>query len=332
MRAARYRVGFVGAGGVAARHATVLSGFPDVAIVGFVDPDPDAARSLSESFGATVEGNVDDLLALEPDAVYVCVPPFAHGPAETTVLAAGVPLFVEKPLGLDTDFPEQLAAAVRAAGVVTGVGFHWRYSAAVARAKEVLDGRRVSLVAGAWLDKVPPVGWWPRRDGSGGQLVEQAVHVVDLARVLVGEVTEVYASADAEPPDVPGADVDGSAAATLRFASGAVGTLSTTCRLGWKHRAALELYADGIAVAVSEDGCEVRTADGHQWHPVDPMDAKRAVDRAFLDAVGGDHSAVLVDYPEALRSHQLACALALSAAEHRPVQLTQPDARTRSDA
>ncbi|MFG1928454.1 Gfo/Idh/MocA family protein [Cryptosporangium sp. NPDC048952] len=321
MRATRYRVGFVGAGGVATRHASVLAEFPDVAIVGVVDPNPDTARALSESYGATVEENVDDLLALEPDAVYVCVPPFAHGAAETTVLAAGVPLFVEKPLGLDEELPTQLAARAVAADIVTGVGFHWRYSAAVARAREALEGHRVSLVAGAWLDKVPPVGWWPRRDGSGGQLIEQSVHVVDLARVLVGDVTEVYAVADATPPDVPDADVDGSAAATLRFASGAVGTLSTTCRLGWKHRAALEVYADGIAVAISEEGCEVRTADGHQWHPVDPMDAKRAVDRAFLDAVGGDRDGLLVDYPDALRSHQLACALARSAAERRPIDV-----------
>ncbi|SHN47583.1 Gfo/Idh/MocA family protein [Cryptosporangium aurantiacum] len=325
MRTSRYRVGFVGAGGVATRHAAVLSEFPDVSIVGVVDPNPDAARTLAEQAGATVEQSVDDLLAREVDAVYVCVPPFAHGPAEAAVLAAGVPLFVEKPLGLDVELPAELAAQVVAADVVTGVGFHWRYSAALERAREALAGRPVSLVAGTWLDKVPPVGWWPRRDGSGGQLIEQAVHVVDLARVLVGEVVEVYAAADASPPNAPGADVDSSAAATLRFASGAVGTLSTTCRLGWKHRAALELYADGVAVAVSEDGCEVRTADGTEWFPVDPMDAKRAVDRAFLDAVGGDRSGVLVDYVDALRSHQLACALATSVAERRPVELVHAD-------
>jgi len=325
MPSPRYRVGFVGAGGVATRHAAVLSEFSDVTIAGVVDPNPDSAKALAEQSGATVEETVESLLSLELDAVYVCVPPFAHGPAETAVLAAGVPLFVEKPLGLDTELPAQLAAQIVAADVVTGVGFHWRYSAAVEKARAALAGRPVSLVSGSWLDKVPPVGWWPRRDGSGGQLVEQSVHVVDLARVLVGEVTEVYAAADATPPDVPGADVDGSAAATLRFANGAVGTLSTTCRLGWKHRAALELYADGVAVAISEDGCEVRTADGHEWHPVDPMDAKRAVDRAFLDAVGGDRSGLLVDYPDALVSHQLACALAVSAAERRPVELAAAD-------
>jgi hypothetical protein len=53
------------------------------------------------------------------------------------------------------------------------------------------------------------------------------------------------------------------------------------------------------------------------------MDAKRAVDRAFLDAVGGDRERLLVDYPDALRSHQLACALALSVAERRPIELVR---------
>ena len=55
-----------------------------------------------------------------------------------------------------------------------------------------------------------------------------------------------------------------------------------------------------------------------------PDDAKQAADRAFIDAVVGNGSArggILVDYDEALRTHQLACAIATSAAHNRPVRL-----------
>jgi predicted dehydrogenase len=57
-----------------------------------------------------------------------------------------------------------------------------------------MAGRTVRLVHGTWLDKVPPVAWWTDPTRSGGQVVEQAVHVLDLARVLVGEVREVTAA------------------------------------------------------------------------------------------------------------------------------------------
>src|SRR5690349_18924279 len=132
---------------------------------------------------------------------------------------------------------ERVGAQVAAAGVLTAVGHHWRYLKVVERARRLLDGRAVRLVGGTWLDKVPPVGWWPVRDRSGGPVIEQAAHVLDLARYLVGEVSQVSAVGSGTPPAVPGADIDGSTVATLRFAGGAIGTIAATCVLGWKERA-----------------------------------------------------------------------------------------------
>jgi myo-inositol 2-dehydrogenase / D-chiro-inositol 1-dehydrogenase len=151
------RVALVGAGNVAQRHARVLSGFDDVALVGVTDVAAPAARALADAHGAETCDDVADLLALEPDAVYVCVPPFAHGPAEEAVLAAGAALFVEKPLAVDAATAERIGALVASSGVVTAVGHHWRYLEVVERARALLDGRPVRLVDGVWWDKVPPV-------------------------------------------------------------------------------------------------------------------------------------------------------------------------------
>src|SRR5215217_7006929 len=74
------RLGFVGTGGVATRHATILSGFDDVALVAATDVDPTRAAAFSEQFGAEAVDDVAALLTHELDAVYVCVPPFAHRP------------------------------------------------------------------------------------------------------------------------------------------------------------------------------------------------------------------------------------------------------------
>lgn len=317
----RCRIGIVGAGGVAARHARTLAGLPDVELQAVTDVDAERRSRFAAEFGARPVPDLAALLDGSPDAVYVCVPPFAHGAVEETVAAAGAALFVEKPLALDVTVAERVAAAVTAAGVVTAVGHHWRYSAAVRRAQELLAGRAVRLALGTWLDKVPPVPWWSSRAGSGGQVVEQAVHVLDLARVLVGEVREVCAFGDGTPPDAPAdADIDGATVAALRFRCGAVGAVAATCRLGWKHRAGLEVCADGATLAITEDGLEARDAHGPTEHRVDPDTAKIAADRAFIDAVLG-RGGVLVDYADALRTHRLACAVATAAAEARPVML-----------
>lgn len=304
------RVGIIGAGNVAARHADVLSGFPDVSIAGIADTEPHRAEALATRHGSPAYGGHADLLeAGGLDAVYVCVPPFAHGNPEKDALSCDLPIFVEKPLALDLETAESVAAEISRRGLPSAVGHHWRYLDILRGARELLEDRPVRLAEGCWLDKVPPVGWWLDPSLSGGQVLEQAVHVLDLARTLVGEVTMVHAVATG----------DGRAtAAVLRFAGGAVGTLAATSVLRRKHRAGLEVHADGITLELTEerlvvDGVTVVEDDGQ---------AKRLVDRTFIDAVQGRESDVRVPYGEALRTHRLALAVARSAAEGGPVWVT----------
>ncbi|HEU4349155.1 MAG TPA: Gfo/Idh/MocA family oxidoreductase [Actinoplanes sp.] len=323
---AKIRVGLVGAGGVAQRHARVLSGLPDVQVAGVTDVVQAAAAALAEEYHTRVFANVGELLETAPDAVYVCVPPFAHGPAERAVIEAGVPLFVEKPIAINHDTAAEIADLIAQRSLLTAVGHHWRYLAVVEQARELLRDRPVRLVTGAWLDKVPPVSWWPRAGRSGGPMVEQAAHVLDLARHLVGEVTEVWAAGNGTPPPVDGADVDGATAVALRFAGGPVGTIAATCVLDWKERAGLEIYADGLALTVSETGLIIRDSAGSRTVPSDPDSARVAVDRAFIAAVRGEEQDIRVPYAEALRTHALALAVAESAATGQAVRPRVPEA------
>jgi predicted dehydrogenase len=223
---------------------------------------------------------------------------------------------VEKPLAADQPTAEWVGRRIRTSGVLTRVGHHWRCAEPVQRARKLLDGRRIRLVSGAWLDRTPPVAWWADRTRSGGPLVEQAVHVLDLARVLVGEVTEVHAAAGGLLPG----GVEAATGALLCFENGAVGTFATTCVLDAKHRAGLEIVADGVVVGVGEDWLDVRTAEGGHRAEYDAMVPRTAVDAAFVAALRGtpvppDRDAP--DHAEALRSHRLACALARSVGSGR---------------
>lgn len=322
--AAPSRIGFCGAGGVAERHASVLGGFDDVELVAVTDVDPVRAGAFAAAHDMRAVPDVHALLDERLDAVYLCVPPFAHGALEVAITGAGVAMFVEKPLGCDEATAQWVARRIANAGVLTRVGHHWRCAEPVHRARSLLAGRTVRLVTGCWLDRVPPVPWWSDPGRSGGPLVEQAVHVLDLARALVGEVVEVHAAGAGRLPG----GIETATAALLRFADGPVGTFTTSCVLDGRHRAGLEIVADGLVVGVGEDWLELR-GPGEQYRTeYDPWPAKVAADRSFVDELRGrsaDPGPQLPDHPEALRSHRLACAVARSIGSGRPEQL-RPDA------
>lgn len=305
------RVGLVGAGGVGARHARTLAGFPDVELLGVTDAVPGAADALAGELGVPVVEDVDRLLAQRLDGVWLCVPPFAHGELELAAVRAGVPFFVEKPLATGVAVAEEVARAVAGAGLPTATGYHWRHLDTVAAARAVCAAHRPRLVSATWWDKVPPPAWWSRRERSGGQVVEQLTHVLDLARLLAGEVAEVRATA--APSTAEGRDVDDATAALLAFESGAVGTVTAACSLPGKLAAGLDVVCDGAAVELTETSLSVITADGAQ-RSEPRVDGRTAVDRAFVDVLAGGAAAEgLVGYAEALRTHRVAVAIAESA-------------------
>ncbi|HJW60270.1 MAG TPA: Gfo/Idh/MocA family oxidoreductase, partial [Actinomycetota bacterium] len=322
-----------------------------------------------------------ELLAAERlDAVYICVPPFAHGAPELAVIDAGLPMFVEKPVAIDQETAAEIAARLAGRPLVTCTGYHWRWLDIFDRAAELLADRPARLVQCSWLDKVPPPPWWLRRDGSGGQTIEQTTHVLDTARGLAGEVTEVHAfgaraaepgaraagtgapagsngarAASNPPPprpvgprtgrvadggaegarvstapgvatapvpgglatpeaSVPAVDIHDVSVASLRFASGAVGTVASTCLLSRLQRAGVQVVADGLSLELSETELVVE-ADA---------DARPRPDRDFVAVVRGGPDRIRVPWPEAYRTHLLACAITRSAEEGRPLPVPEP--------
>jgi len=319
----RTRIGFIGSGGIAQRHLGVLEQFDDVDVVGFADPDFDRAVAAAARFGARAFHDHRALLdGVDLNAVYICVPPFAHGEAERAVIARGLPFFVEKPLSLDLALAEEIAANVEARGLVTGVGYHWRYLDTVEEARRRLADTPAQLVSGYWLDQTPPPQWWWKQDRSGGQMVEQTTHIIDLARYLVGEVDQVFGLANRiDRAAFPGLDVPTVSTASLRFASGAVGNLASTCLLNWGHRVGLHLFGDGLGIELHERDIIVDVGAGRpvQQAQVDPVQLE---DRDFVDAVRGQTNRIRCAYGEALKTHRVALAIATSAREGRAVDLS----------
>ena len=324
----RTRLAFIGAGGIAHRHFGVLEQFDDVEIVGVCDADEGRAIEAAQRFGARPFADADAMLdAVAADAVYICVPPFAHGAPERAAIARGLPFFVEKPVALDLETAEAIAEEVERRGLVTAVGYHWRYLDTLDEVRDHLRGSPARLVSGYWLDSTPPPRWWWHQDQSGGQIVEQTTHLLDLARYLLGPVASVYGMAGHDHrAEFPGLDVATVSSASVRFASGAIGNFASTCLLGWNHRVGLHLFGERLAVEVTDRDVMIDTGHGRPVRP-NGSDPVWHEDRDFIDAVRGGENRIRCPYPDALETLRLCLAAGESARTGQPVTFAQVQAK-----
>jgi predicted dehydrogenase len=164
-----------------------------------------------------------------PDVVFVCIPPGAHSSQVADAARAGAALFVAKPVALDAEAAHRAREAIEQAGVLNQVGYMARYSDITARARELVAGRTLGMGVGRFMCRMGATHpWWGKAAISGGQMLEQSTHVFDLLRYFLGEVTEVQAFGHRGlAPDV--ADFPECTVCNLRFASGAAGSIVSTC-------------------------------------------------------------------------------------------------------
>lgn len=323
----RARIGFIGAGFIANRHIDQLSTFDDAQVVAVSDTLIERAEAQAQRVNARAYMRYEEMLDKEQlDAVYVCVPPFAHGPVERVLIEKGLPFFAEKPLAVDAATAEETAELIRSRNLTTAVGYHWRYLDTVEEARSLLADNPARLALGYWLDFTPPPGWWSHQEQSGGQMVEQTTHIFDLARLLIGDVNFVFAMGEVIERDrFPDQNVYNVSTASLRFDTGAIGTIASTCLLNWPHRIGLHLFSEGMAIELSEfdlmidvgNGRPVRRAEGNAfWRE----------DRDFIDAVLGRENRIRVPYAEALKTHRLTMSAMNSINQKRGlnIDLNQP--------
>jgi predicted dehydrogenase len=124
---------------------------------------------------------------------------------------------------------------------------------------------------------------------------------------------------------LPAADIHDVTVASLWFASGAVGTVASTCLLPRLQRAGVQVVADGLSLELSETELVVEV-DGRRSVWEADGTARPRPDRDFVAAVRGGPDRIRVPWPEAYRTHLLACTITRSAEEGRPLPVPEPGA------
>jgi scyllo-inositol 2-dehydrogenase (NAD+) len=291
----RLRVALVGAGRAGSVHAGNLADYAARAeVVAVVDERREAAEALGAST------SLDEALE-RCDAVVISVPTCPHRDLAVRAAEAGKHVFCEKPMALTLAECDDMIDGAERAGVVLQIGFMRRFQPEFVEARRRIEAGDVgepmvikSLTRGPGLP--PPWAWDIER--SNGMLAEVNSHDFDSVRWLAGsEIERVYAEvANHKGPSrgVEAEDFYDNAVVSLRFASGAIGTIDGTCPADYGYDARMEIVcSEGLLVVGDLRGqalVEVRDRDVgtvtplHRTWPDRFRDAYRAEIRSFVDS------------------------------------------------
>ena len=226
----RLRVGLLGCGNIAGRHAGAMKALPEaVELVACCGRDPARTEAFALQHGGTAYVELDRMLdEARLDLLVATLPPYVRSGEIERAAAAGVHLLVEKPIALDQATADAMVAAAEAAGVTAAVGFMYRFGDAVRR-WQASDTGRVGAFAGSYHCNALHAPWWRVKARSGGQMLEQVIHLIDLVRVFMGEPDSVYGrAANLFHRDTPGYDIEDVSAIVFGWDDGRIATLNAS--------------------------------------------------------------------------------------------------------
>jgi len=292
-----YRIALIGTGYIGKTHALAYNSvnvvFPDAPRLVrrlVVDINEQAGRAFAAQFGFE-QFSTDWRQAVtdpEIDIVAIATPNYLHRDMAIEALKAGKHVYCEKPLAVTLEDAEAMAAAARASGGRTPVGYNYLCNPALRHAKKLIaDGAigRPLFVRGGddedyMADPCVPHSWRCERAKAGaGTLGDLAAHLISLAQFLMGDITDISGRLYTAHPRRPLAsdpreslpvENDDVASMMVTFENGALGELSSS-RIAWgrKNRLAVEVHGERGTILFDQERLnelEIYTA-GHGGEP-----------------------------------------------------------------
>jgi predicted dehydrogenase len=209
------RLCVVGAGQLSTRRIYPYIGAAGAQLVGVCDLDREKAERNARRFGGQVYDDLEEMLAAEkPDGVILCIGPREHAELAPLVMRHGIPVYTEKPPAPNAEAAREVARVSRESGVLCTTAFKKRYNQAYTRARQWITAFAPEDLLSISIDYAS--GAMGNDSDRTSFLLDFAIHIIDLIGYLFGDVRQVFAFS--KGPDAY--------AVSLRFASGAVGSLS----------------------------------------------------------------------------------------------------------
>jgi predicted dehydrogenase len=206
--------------------------------------EPEAVRDFAAEHEIALTTFEDVLANRDIKAVILATPHSKHRAQVEAAAAAGKQIYCEKPFALSKADALAMLDAIERAGVVIGVGHHFRLMPSLRALAELMGSGALGTVMHVeghyshdWLANMPADGWrFAAEETRAGGMTGMGIHVLDCLRDLAGPMQRVSALSKARALKLPTGDTT---AALIEFESGATGTLGTTLKTPFRWRIAV---------------------------------------------------------------------------------------------
>ena len=342
------RIGIIGTGKIGQLRATTIREHPKTQLAAVYDLNADTARVAAASSGATVAATLDAFFDVKMDAVVISTPVHVHDDPCLAAFARGLHVLIEKPVTNTAASTRRLVDAALAGKRAFGVGFNLRYYPAITFMRDAIGSGQIGTVDhfrvfGGHEGLAKFVHDWEYRApmSGGGAMWDVGIHMTDLTRYFLGEITEVFGFSSERIWKVPGSEDN--AMAVFRSPEGVPASYQATWT-EWKgYGFYIEAYGDkGMVRAayapmrntlVTMDRPGGARATRNRYYPEIAVREKlftwkttalasfRAELNDFLAYVDGQRDVTMADGYAGLRAAEVAEAVRDSSASGTPVRL-----------
>lgn len=265
------RIAVIGIGKMGLSHLAMIRVHPQVKLVGVCDTSKFLCDVLEKYTDIATYSDYKEMFKeAKPDAVIVATPSRFHVDIVRAALEQGLHVFCEKPFCLNWTDSQQLASLASARGVVSQVGYHFRFVAAFEEVKRLVDCGAIGRVSHVLAEAYGPVvlrpkgmSWRTQKDEGGGCLYDYAAHPVNLINWLFGAPDKV---GDTTMSRLFSADTDDEVYSSFNYANGPSVQLS----VNWsdesyrKMSVKLTLWGTGGRIYADRQECQayLRKSDG----------------------------------------------------------------------
>jgi predicted dehydrogenase len=341
------RFGIVGAGKIGSLRIRTVVSHPDLELAAVLDISREAAERAVAGTAGRACTDLDDFLKSDLDAIIVSTPLHLHEDACIGAFEKGLHVLCEKPLANSVESAKSIVAAARKADRVLAVGFNLRFYPMIKFARQAVDSGAIGNVThvrvfGGHNGIHNFVDDWEykRPESGGGAMMDIGIHMTDLARYFLGEITTVYGHMSESVWHVDGSEDN--AIAVFKNPDGIAASYQTTWS-EWKgYKSHVEIYGDNgmvrAAYAPMQNLLISNTTKGkrntvRKWYPEIILREKFKSWQTtallsfeeemadFLKMIAGNNDVAIADGHAGLRAVEVADAVRVSTETGQPVHL-----------
>ena len=228
------KIGIIGTGSMGKKHVACLKKIKDVKIVSVLNINLAKAEKFKKEMELTCNtyDNFDKMLKSEEfNALYFCIPPFAHNGEVIRAAENGINVFLEKPIALNSTDAETMVNVIEKNNIISQVGYQMRFRQSIQKLYTMISngtaGKPTLFQGRFWCNIGEGSPWWAKKSKSGGQIFEQIIHIYDLALSLFGEPQKVYGVLrNILHQNNPNYEIEDTSLGVISFKNGSIATIT----------------------------------------------------------------------------------------------------------